>query len=256
MKKILTLKLTCAAAVFGFVAPAHAVDLYSTDFEAGFTAGADNLDGTDGWGSNAVNSGVQGIKTDAGNQFGYLGEVAPAADFTEVYRSAPHDPVASGNPILNISMDLAVFVSTNLEFDTFYVDIYNQDIELLGSVVFDNVSLGILSWDSVNVLDSTGVSFAADTFASLNMSIDLANNLWDASYGTDTLFTDQAFHAGTSALNFDSLTFTWDVVDLANPGDNYVAFDNISVEAVPEPSAYALLGGLLALCSVVLRRRK
>lgn len=257
MKNTFALKLTCAAAAIGFVAPTSAFDLYSTDFETGYIAGADNLVGTDGWdSSNAVNSGVQGIKSDSGNLFGYLGEAAPSADFIEVYQSANFDPVASGNPILNISMDLAIFDSTNLEYDAFYIDIYNQDVDLLGSVVFDNVSLGILSWDSVGLLNDTNVSYTTDTFGSLDISINYATNQWSASYGSDMLFQNQTFHGGTSILDFGSLTFTWDVTDIANPGDNYVAFDNIAIAAIPEPSAIALLGGLLALTSVIRRRRK
>lgn len=246
------------ATVLGFAAPAQAqTTLFSTDFDTEHALGADNLAGVNNWASNAVNSGVQGIRQNGGNLYGYLGGAAPSDNFREVYQSTPYDPVGQGTPILNISMDFAVFDSANLEYDRFYVDIFNQDIELLGSIVFDNVSLGILSWDAVNELKDTGVAFTSGTFEQLAISINLATNRWNATYGANTLFANEVFHAGTSTLDYDSLTFTWEVTDPDNPGDNFAAFDNIQIQtATPEPSTFALLAGVVCLGGALLRRRK
>lgn len=245
------------AIFYGSATPAHAqTPLFSTDFE-NHVSGPDNLAGTDSWGTNAVNSGVQGIEEIRGNQYGYLGGAFPSTDFIEVYQSTPYDPVAQGEPIVNISMDVAVFDSINLEYDSFYIDIYNQDIALLGSIVFDNASLGILSWDSVNELVDTGVDFANGTFQQLAFSINFATNRWSATYGSDTLFTNEVFYAGDGMLDYDSIAFTWIVADLNAPGDNFIAFDNIEISAAtPEPSTYALLAGVVCLGGVLLRRRK
>ena len=39
-------------------------------------------------------------------------------------------------------------------------------------------------------------------------------------------------------------------------GDGAISIDNFNMTAIPEPGTYALLGGLLALGHVMLRRRR
>jgi hypothetical protein len=73
---------------------------------------------------------------------------------------------------------------------------------------------------------------------------------------TDGLFQEISFQMLTiSALVTDG-TLTVTIND--GPGSNVVdaVADAIAIQAIPEPGTYALIGGLLALCSVMTRRRR
>ena len=73
---------------------------------------------------------------------------------------------------------------------------------------------------------------------------------------TDDLFQEISFQMLTiSALVTDG-TLTVTIND--GPGSNVVdaVADAIAIQAIPEPGTYALIGGLLALCSVMTRRRR
>ena len=73
---------------------------------------------------------------------------------------------------------------------------------------------------------------------------------------TDALAQEISFQMLTiSALVTDG-TLTVTIND--GPGDNIVdaVADAIAIQAIPEPGTYALIGGLLALCSVMVRRRR
>jgi hypothetical protein len=73
---------------------------------------------------------------------------------------------------------------------------------------------------------------------------------------TDALAQEISFQMLTiSALVTDG-TLTVTIND--GPGSNVVdaVADAIAIQAIPEPGTYALIGGLLALCSVMTRRRR
>ena len=73
---------------------------------------------------------------------------------------------------------------------------------------------------------------------------------------TDDLFQEISFQMLTiSALVTDG-TLTVTIND--GPGSNVVdaVADAIAIQAIPEPGTYALIGGLLALCSVMTRHRR
>ncbi|MGB0413584.1 MAG: PEP-CTERM sorting domain-containing protein [Coraliomargarita sp.] len=65
---------------------------------------------------------------------------------------------------------------------------------------------------------------------------------------------------GTAAIAFADLDIAnGDVLVIGFDGDvgtSEFAFDTFTVDVVPEPSAYALIGGILALGSVMMRRRR
>lgn len=73
---------------------------------------------------------------------------------------------------------------------------------------------------------------------------------------TFTLATGESLSAGTSAMDFGTLSLDWSLTsgNPLEPGSNYIIVNDVS--AVPEPSVYALLGlGVLA-GAVLMRLRK
>ena len=57
--------------------------------------------------------------------------------------------------------------------------------------------------------------------------------------------------------------YTWNYKIAMDPDNtaggttgDYMAIDSITLTAVPEPSSYALIAGMLALASIMVRRRK
>lgn len=215
--------------------------IYSTDFsDPPFQAGLDTWAGTDGWiGSEGD---VQGIVDDNGNQMGFLGFNAPANTngIGYVFRPFNYDPVGQGTPVVDFSMDISIVDSANGQYDDFYVDIYNAENLLLGSIGFDNESLEIFRYDRVSLFN-TGVSFSNDTFYSVQFTIDFASNIWSANLGPISLFQGATFNGNGRNLNLGDITFWWGLRDQNAPGDNYMLVDNIAITGVPEPGTYALL---------------
>jgi len=73
---------------------------------------------------------------------------------------------------------------------------------------------------------------------------------------TDPLSTEINFQTITSTALVSGGTLT---VTVANGPGTFIVdaiSDAIAIRAVPEPGTYALIGGLLALCSVMTRRRR
>jgi hypothetical protein len=100
---------------------------------------------------------------------------------------------------------------------------------------------------SAAVADTTPVTI------SLTLGLDdgsylLESSLWTTGYGGQQSGTI----AGLSDATVDN--FRW-VATNWTAGTDFVELDQIVVSAVPEPSTYALLAGLLSLSVVMIRRR-
>lgn len=241
--------------LLSYCASTHAVDLYQTDFSnPPFVGGPDTWAGTDGWISNDTTSGVQGIT--AGSAFlGGINAATPAGFDTWVWQPLSYDPLAEGNPIVNMTMDLNISDSTNAEYDFFQVQIYNSLGTFLGGIDFDNNTLGISRLDGA-LLSSTGVDFMNDEFQTLSFEINFADNVWSASWGASVLFTAAEFNATSGVLDLGELDFYWGIQSPGSPGDNYLLVDNLLVQAVPEPTAFALCALGLGLLATHSRKRQ
>lgn len=232
------------------------VIIYSTDFsDPPFQPGVDTWAGTDGWEANE--SSVQGIFNYSGTQAGFLGFNAPANTNGIGYidRLLNYDPVGAGTPVVNFSMDVAIEDSSNGQYDNFFVDIYNADFDLLGSINFDNTPLEMWRYDGASYFN-TGATFENNTLYTLQFSINFGSNIWSANLGSISLFSGVTFNGDGANLNLGGIAFSWVLSDQSAPGDNFMVVDNIQVTGVPEPSTYALLALTAAGALWWARRRR
>ncbi|CAA7077777.1 Unannotated [Lentimonas sp. CC4] len=127
---------------------------------------------------------------------------------------------------------------------------YNPNLNGAGKAL--NVSLGAVT--ATTLTDGGTLQVDSFSFDLLDMALwngtpdDTATIAQDG--GSAVAYTDASSAIALSAANSFELTNTAGAFRLAN-------FDfTIEVSAIPEPSTYALLGGLFALSFVMVRRRK
>jgi hypothetical protein len=91
---------------------------------------------------------------------------------------------------------------------------------------------------------TTGTIFATSTISGGTINAQTVENFVDYSVSFNTFGSDNAFAVGQSlylGVNVDS--------------NGSLQFDNVQLEAIPEPSAWALMLGGLAFLGYSLRRR-
>jgi hypothetical protein len=211
--------------------------LYETDF-SDFTSGDGNLVEQDGWTSTHPDEIVHGIVDDYfgdGNRSGTLGLFIPETDdkIITVYRPIAYDPIESGSPVIEFSASVAIIDSDETRFyDSFHISVFSSTDDLLGSVVFDNTeeNLGIWRSDGIDFFD-TGVVFEHSILYQLRIRIDYAGNTWTATLDDTALFTDAPFTKAKAQRDLGDFSVEWEISDIANPGDNWILFDDWTVVA-------------------------
>jgi hypothetical protein len=229
-----------------FLLPARlgaATVLYSTGFEA--TQGYNpkfELIGQQGWVSDTTTlSGGNGLLTNfMGSQAAYVGlfPLNPPTNYLAVWPPLNYSPLATGMPVVKFSATIAIVDSTNGFRDDFFWSVYNSQGNNLFTVDFWNNDLGIYyALDGTNSLVFTGATFTNDVAYTLGITMDFARNRWSATLDGAPLVNDQLITTTNAPLNLGDIDALWVIGDAANPGDNFMIFDNYRVTAEAEPAA-------------------
>ena len=232
---------------------------YYTGFEAGegYTTGP-GLVGQNGWdgvvydetGTNLLYAGsegngiLNGVFPGLGQQ-AYVG-LTPLPYFYGplfVYKTFPPGVPAGTVSAIKFSSRVRVVDSTTANYDYFYLDLFDSQDNDLVTLVLANTSLKIYYWDVVsNAFVWTGQTFANSQSYQLDVTLNPSNNTWSATFGGTPLIGGGAAISGQPippwSTNISTIQFEWDQYDYANPGDNYLAVDNLLVttEAAGVPS--------------------
>lgn len=218
-------------------------NIFSTRFEVaeGYSENSD-LAGQNGWlksgsGGNGV---LPGFFPGEGQQ-AYIGFDAPNTNDDQLILWKPinYAPVAAKTPVVTFSVLMGFVDSTNrLFFDDFYWSVYNSDVDLLFTINFRNEDLRIYTaLDGTNVFVWTGKTFTHDVTYELVVTMNFASNLWNATLDGAPLATNKAITTTGAPLNLGDVDAAWVLADPANPGDNFMIFDNYSITAELIPPA-------------------
>jgi hypothetical protein len=242
-------RVACLGILFGVafasVRPAGATvttNIFSTQFEAteGYST-TTNLVGQNSW--LGFGSGGNGLVTDyleGHGQQAFIGFFPPdqGDDQLSVWRPINFSP-STNMPIVKFSVLMSIADSFNTNYDDFYWSVYNEQGDRLFTLDFDNYDLGIYyALDGTNDFVWIGENFANDATNTLVITMNFTQNSWGATLAGVLLVTNKAITTTGAPLNLGDVDAVWAVFDPANPGDNYMLFDNyqMTAEVVPPPS--------------------
>ena len=162
----------------------------------------------------------------------------------QLERPFNHTPDLVNRPIVKFSVKMQIFDSTNFQYDHFRWRFFNQSTQRLFSIDFNNADYSIAT-----VLDGASATnnFSATTFNNataytLSVVMDFSSNRWTALLDDKVIAANQPITTAGSALNLRSVAVAWVQNSVANPGDNYLIFDDfvVTAEAAERPSIVAL----------------
>ncbi len=215
----------------GVAAPTN---IFFSAFEPmeGYTT-ASNLVGQAGWlGDGSGGNGIRNFIASQGQQ-AYIGYSAPAAgEDLFVWHPLNFNPLAAGQPIVKFSVLMRIVDSTTNQFDNFRWSVYNNQVDRLFSLDFDNYYTNVnYLLDGTNTLVATGISFAPGADYTLLVTMNFASNRWSATLNNALLASNQPITTTSAALNLGDIDAVWFIYDTNAPGDNYMLFDNYRVTA-------------------------
>lgn len=242
-------RVACLGILFGVafasVRPAGATvttNIFSTQFEAteGYST-TTNLVGQNGW--LGFGSGGNGLVTDyleGHGQQAFIGFFPPdqGDDQLSVWRPINFSP-STNMPIVKFSVLMSIVDSSTTNYDDFYWSVYNEQGDRLFTLDFDNYNLRIYyALDGTNDFVWTGKTFTNDATNTLVITMNFTQNSWGATLAGVLLVTNKAITTTGASLNLGDVDAVWAVFDPANPGDNYMLFDNyqMTAEVVLPPS--------------------
>ena len=245
--------LLLAASVIQSVTLAQVTNIYSTGFE--LSEGFDTrftLIGQDGWTGTDVNG--NGIVTDRflnttppqpfGQQQAFVGywPLTNADGILNVWRPLNFDPVAADMPIVTFSATMGIYDSvTTTNRDCFRWSVYNKEGggTRLFTLDFDNTTTEINYELDDDVFVPTGYAFdrsgKEDRHYDLVVTMNFTDNLWSATFNDITIVDSKPITTTNSVLNLGDVEAVWVNREIGIYGDNYMAFDNYSIQAEPYP---------------------
>ena len=220
------------------------VQIYFTDFEDA-PSGDDQLVGYDDWNGSPTNRGCHGIDSEAVPGLGksaFIGYNSPGNSRTSavVLRPIPHDPVATGRPIirlvaaigLNDSDDDSPF-GGDPDRDSFFIAFFNSGGQGLASLNYNNTedAFGLWRNDGIDTFD-TEEEFIRNEVQILVAEIDFLSNTWSVDLGGFQIFRDQPFTAKNGVdMDLGGIAITWQRSQGSNWGNNWMLFDEWAVYA-------------------------
>lgn len=238
----------CLCILFGLgfagVRPTGAAttNIFSTQFEAaeGYSTTID-LVGQNGW--LGFGSGGNGVETNyivGQGQQAFIGYFPPdqGDDQLSVWRPINFSP-ATNISVVQFSVLMSIVDSSTTNYDDFYWSVYNAQGDRLFTLDFDNYDLTIwYALDGTNDFVWTGETFTNDDTNTLVITMNFTQNSWAATFDGVLLATNKPITTTGAPINLGDVDAVWAVFDPANPGDNYMLFDNyqITAEVLPPPA--------------------
>ena len=228
------------------LATADEVVVYSTGFEAdqGYETGITLV----GQGETAplwqsLNVGANGI--DSGlhpslGQYAFIGlspfQDLEAENFTQfVWKPLPQPIPQAGRPIavFRVTMSIAASLAPTAN-DCFRWIAFNPDGDQLFALDFDNESkrVNYVLNNDPGLFHFTGTSFENDHLYELAIAMDFDSDTWSASLDGEVLVTDVAITIPEITSALGDVDAVWAIRDVANPGDNFMIFDDYRVTAL------------------------
>jgi hypothetical protein len=140
----------------------------------------------------------------------------------------------------------------NIQYDVFTHNLLNSqyaftmllDTPEVRNVGFHGVLNDIYAYQPFVGVVNLG-PFANDQVYHLEISIDLAANLWSVAVDGTQKFSHTIDASGLESIRFSMAPWT---VGASNAPGTYAALDNVTVNAIPEPSSAALVVTGLVFC--------
>jgi len=207
------------------------------DFDMEFT-----LIDQDGWqGEGTGGTGLVENNIDGMGQQAYIGYWPPeeaTETFTSLWR--PVEGIEPEETKVTVTALMMIVDSTNGQRDDFRWTLYNDNVQRLVTLDFDNGTRNINYSLDDDIFLPTGYSFEHEALYDLKFVMDFAANTWTVSVGDEVLLNAKKLTTTGARLGFGDLGPNWIYRKPENPGNNYMVFDDyrITVETSdPAPKA-------------------
>ena len=207
------------------------------DFDMEFT-----LIDQGGWqGEGTGGNGLVENNFDGMSQQAYIG-YWPPEEATETFTSLwwPVEGIEPEETKVTVTVLMMIIDSTNGQRDDFRWTLYNDNVQRLVTLDFDNGTRNINYSLDDDIFLPTGYSFEHEALYDLKFVMDFAANTWTVSVGDEVLLSAKKLTATGARLAFGDLGPNWIYRKPENTGNNYMVFDDyrITVETSdPAPKA-------------------